>query len=60
VAVAGDFDPARAALAVLDARPDAATVAHWVDWFCRPENDYVIGQTVNLCGGATLLSSLSV
>lgn len=60
VAVAGDLDPARQALARLAAQPDVATLAHWLNWFAMPGNDYVTGQTINLCGGASLLSSLSV
>jgi hypothetical protein len=60
IAVAGGFDPARSALAALAAQPDTRTLAHWIDWFCGAGNDYVTGQTINLCGGATLLSSLSV
>lgn len=60
VAVAGEHDAPRARLARLAAQPDATALAHWIDWFALPDNDYVTGQTINLCGGASLLSSLSV
>ena len=60
IAIAGRFDPARSSLAALATQPDSSTLAHWLAWFCDPDNDYVTGQTINLCGGATLLSSLSV